>query len=164
MLAMAMASESTIEEINKDKSKKPLVGDYPLTGLALAWDNLPQVRTRMRAGYNLLTHFDCKLKKESNHAIEKTTKDLKVNYHALMPVCSLIRNHGLLPNVDRLAEEIVRLHELSSTVCDNAQKQAWAIRHLLSVLKNNVRVDKKTLKKKIPQDHGYTFFEIIRQN
>lgn len=156
-----MADPSTLAEIHQDSKgghKGPIVGDYDISGLSLAWDNMAPVRQKMRNKLNLLTHLDPVLKKESNHVVERNIKNVKANVHPLTPVCLLIaKNDGLLPNVDRLAAEVQRLFAINSLPIstDLAQNQAWAIRHLIGILKSTVRTDRKTGEKKFPKDHSF---------
>ena len=142
---------SSLEE---DKGEKR-VGTYTLAGLSLMWDNCSAIRHRLRQGLNPLVHWDSKFKKNTNHAVEKTVKDLKANHDIMLPVCRIIAsNAGLLPSVDRLSEELRLLCGLWQVTLstDLARKQAWAIRLLVSVLKNSVWVDKKKGVKHYPKD------------
>ena len=141
---MASADPSKREpsgNVEEDKGAKR-VGCYTLAGLSLVWDNCSAIRHRLRG-------FEAKLKKTTNHAVEKTVNDLKANHDIMTPVCHLIRTTGgLLPNVDKLAGEICLLCNLWQVTfsADLARKQAWALRHFVSVLKNSVWVDKTGLK------------------
>ena len=154
-----MADPSTMEAIEKDNKgqpKQPKVGNYDLAGLSMKWDNIPHVRQRLRNKFNLLTNFDRKMKKESNHAVERTIPNVKANSHVLAPVCAMIaKNAGLLPHVDRLAYEVKLTYQCYTipSQSDHCQNQAWAIRHLISVLKSTIKVDKKTGVKKFPKDY-----------
>lgn len=154
--AFAMADgakgDESLDMVREDESvskSNPKVGQYSLTGLALTWDNCVNVRQRMRDRFNLVCHYDSKLKKLTNTIAHKTVRDAICNDFVLVPVCQLIRKHGVLPCVDKLAEQVKTLysvHTLPITLCD-AQDQAWAIRHLIGVVKNNIRTDKYGVKR-----------------
>ena len=142
-----------MDEITKDKKGVSLVGGS-IDGLSLTWDNIAVVRQRMRDGYNLLIHFDPRLKQVSNHAVERSIRDVKVNSETLKPVCALVRIHHRLPGVDQLQYQVKLLYSMNNRPIslDLAHSQAWAIRHLLGVLKSAVRHNKKTGEKKFPKD------------
>ena len=158
LLEAAMSSSDARAALEKDKgAKRPkvLVGDYDVKGLALAWDDNSQLRSRMRQGFNLIVHQDVKLKRLTNHEPEKSTVDCKANLIVLSAVCSVMSTHqGQLPSVEKLAAEIHLFYGMSDRAIakDFAHKQAWAIRHLIGVLKSTTRVIKKTGEVKIPKD------------
>ena len=116
-----------------------VVGSYSLRGLALEWDNCPYVRARLRKNFNLLIHRCPKTKQDTNHKVEKNIFNVRSNAEVLKPVLRLVRQHGALPSVDHLIEEVEALFALHSMVLCNgtARDQAWAIRHLISSLKKN---------------------------
>lgn len=146
-------------EIEKDKGDsdalKPLVGTYDLTGLALTWDDVSNLRTRMRQSLNLVAHFDPKFKKLSCHEPDRSVANVKANADVLSPLCRIIFRHsGQLPHIDKLAEEIRIFYSISEQKIgiEKARKQAWSIRHLLSVLKNTYRVNVKRGEMRMPKD------------
>ena len=152
-------TQSPIDEIRQDavgknaKQGKAMVGEYSLVGLALKWDNDSEIRQRMRDGFNFLCHFDPKLKKLTNHKPEKNVKDAQANARVLLPVCNLIRTHKLLPEVERLADEVRTIHSIFHMPIStaDARKCAWSIRHFISVIKSTIRTDKNG-KKRWPKD------------
>ncbi len=150
--AIGDAQPESLDMVREDETESQTsakVGQYSLSTLALTWDNCVKVRQRMRDRFNLVCHYDNKLKKLTNTVAQKTVGDAICNDFVLLPICQLIRKHGLLPCVDRLAEQVKTLysvHTLPITLGD-AQQQAWAIRHLIGVVKNNIRTDKYGMKR-----------------
>lgn len=124
-------------------------------GLSLKWDNIPTIRQRMRSGFNLLVHFDAKLKKTTNEDVEKSSHDLRANTSVLEPVCKLISTLGL-PGIEDLEYEVKQLFSMYSVLASEKtiSKQAWAIRGLIQVLKGSVRAhaDEPTRIKRCPKD------------
>lgn len=124
-------------------------------GLSLKWDNIPTIRQRMRAGFNLLVHFDAKLKKTSNEDVEKSTHDLRANMCVLEPVCKMVSTSGL-PGIEDLEYEVKQLFTMYTVLASEKtiSKQAWAIRHLIQVLKGSVRAhaDEPARIKRCPKD------------
>ena len=124
-------------------------------GLALKWDNLDAIRQRMRDGYNLVIHYDEKLKKATNQEVEKTTMNVKANYFVLAPVCQMMFANGLV-NIGGLEQEVKQLYSMYNVLANEKTvgKQAWAIRHLISVLKQSTKADKndRTKPKRCPKD------------
>ena len=143
-------SEVEIPEDKGAKKEKDL-------GLALEWDNIASVRAKMRAGWNLVTHFDCKLKLQSNARVEKSLHNVKNNADVLKPVCAKIRQQGLLP-VDKLDKEVKAVFAIHNVTISmhEVSKQGWAIRHLIRVLKAQVRNEKVNGVKRArwPKDKG----------
>lgn len=124
-------------------------------GLALKWDNIPTIRQRMRSGFNLLVHFDAKLKKTTNEDVEKGMHDVRANTCVLEPVCKLISTSGL-PGIEDLEYEVKQIFSMYSVLASEKtiSKQAWAIRGLIQVLKGSVRAhaDEPTRIKRCPKD------------
>lgn len=128
-------------------------------GLALTWDNMPAIRQRMRAGFNLVIHYDGKLKKATNFEVEKNIMNVKANFHVLHPVCRLFAK-GLV-NIDDLESEVKQIYSIYTALISpksHISKQAWAIRYLIQVLKGTVKCAKNdpTRLKRYPQDSNYT--------
>ena len=127
-------------------------------GLALTWDNMPAIRQRMRTGYNLVIHYDAKLKKATNFEVEKNIMNVKANFHVLHPVCRLYAN-GLV-NIDDLESEVKQIYSIYTALISSKHhisKQAWAIRYLIQVLKGTVKSAKNdpTRLKRYPKDSSY---------
>eukprot|EP00435_Cladocopium_sp_Y103_P044436 s523_g12.t1 len=127
-------------------------------GLALKWDNIDAIRQRMRDGYNLVIHYDEKLKKNTNQEVEKLTGNVKANYFVLAPVCQMMFANGLV-NIDGLEQEVKQLYSMYNVLANEktVSKQAWAIRHLISVLKQSIKADTKdrTKPKRCPKDRRW---------
>ena len=123
------------------------VGSYSLQGLALEWDNCPHIRARLRKNMNLLIHRCPKTQQDTNHKVEKNMFNVRSNAEVLKPVLRLIREHGALPSLDHLIEEVENVFGLHSMVfCnDTVRDQAWAIRHLIQSLKKNKAAKKDSL-------------------
>lgn len=138
--ALGLGRIMATEVMPKDVAQDP----GPFDGLALMWDNTPDIRHRLRGGGNLLVHYDTKLKKECNFAVEKTTANVKANKYVLKPVCKLIRENGKCPDIEVLERQVRQVFSLYTvnTVSKVVQDQAWAIRHLIAVLKGTVRPPK----------------------
>lgn len=112
-------------------------------GLAIKWDNIPEIRHRMREGYNLLVHYDAKMKKCMNCDVERTIQNVKANIHVLGPVCKMISTDGLLI-IEDLEYDVKQMFSLYNVLASEKtiSKQAWAIRYLIQVLKHSVKGDK----------------------
>ena len=147
-----------------DGPQGPAPHDLPLedkkglprgTGLSLKWDNIPEIRHRMRMGYNLLVHYDGKLKATMNADVEKTMPNVKANMHVLQPVCKMVATHGLVV-IDDLEHDVKQLFSIYQLVATEKtiSKQAWSIRYLIQVLKQSVKGEKDdpTRIKRCPKD------------
>lgn len=77
-------------------------------GLAIKWDNIAEIRHRMREGYNLLIHYDAKMKRAMNCEVERTMQNVKANLHVLQPVCKIISTDGL-PVIDELEYDVKQM-------------------------------------------------------
>ena len=132
-------AEDQVATIPKDNESEGSGGDW--SGLALLWDNLSLVRQRFRDGHNLVLHYDSKLKRLTDHAVEKTTQNVKMNSVVLTPVCNLTRRSGSLPNIEKLVQEVKFVFRLNQVIIDTptAYNQGWAIRRLMQVLKGSVK-------------------------
>ena len=133
---MALAPKPDLQD---QRASLDEVGSYSVSGLALTWDNCPEVRQRLRLKYSLLIHHCTKLGRDSNCKVEKNVMNVRKNSFVLKPVLELIRTHGALPAIDALDEQVELLFGLHSTKLGPgiAREQAWAIRHLMSALKKN---------------------------
>lgn len=147
-------------EAPEDKGKKKSVA----LGLALKWDNDPEVRHRLREGWNLLTHYDAKLKRPTNTFVERSIFNVKHNACVLLHVCRLLSTaqpaYGEVSvlNIENLEDEVKQVFSLHNRPVSEHTigQQAWTIRHLISVLKGTVRADKDhpTCLKRCPKDLG----------
>lgn len=118
--------------------------DMRLLGLAIKWDDVEAIRQRMRERFNLLIHFDIKLKKKTNFAVQRSLSDVKANVDVLAPVCHLIRQTKKTPEIEPLEKEVQQMFALYNVPVKAAtiNDQAWAIRHLITVLRSTVRPSK----------------------
>lgn len=119
------------------------VGVPVFRGLSLKWDNDPSIRQRMRGGYNLVIHYDGKLNKATNFDVERNVMNVRANYHVLKPVCQLLATNRLA-NINDLEYEVKQMFSLHNVVISEKAitDQAWAIRHLIQVLKQSLKADK----------------------
>ena len=123
-------------------------------GLALKWDNNPFIRQRMRGGYNLVIHYDAKLSKATNFDVERNVMNVRANHHVLKPVCQLLATNRLA-NINDLEYEVKQMYSLHNVVISEKAitDQAWAIRHLIQVLKQSLKADKDHPRpKRCPKD------------
>ena len=111
----------------------------PYGGLADLWDSCREVRSRMRKKFNLLVHFDPKLRKFFNVKVEKTVYNVRANAAVLRPILKIMKLQGGLPPIDSLTEQVKELfNTYSIPISENqANSQSWAIRDLISILKKN---------------------------
>ena len=138
---------SEIRDLPQEKPSKHILSDH-VRRLAIAWDDAPAVRQRMRDGYNLCCHYDPKLQKLTNTAVGKNMRNIKENAPMLMVVCQWVRQEGHFPPIGPLAEQVRKLYSIYNRSITNAQSndQAWYIRYLLNLLKSTVRNDRKGVK------------------
>ncbi|CAE7858715.1 unnamed protein product [Symbiodinium microadriaticum] len=133
--AMALAKAG----IPEDKGGNLYVRDYSLDGLAVAWDNCRVVRQRLRNRSNLLRHRCPKLKESFNTKVERSAFNVRENAAVLRPVLGYVASQGAAPTIERLVEQIRDLLAdcKAQLIGQTLHQQAWAIRHLLSLLKKN---------------------------
>ena len=124
-------------------------------GLAIIWDNMPEVRQRLRKGQNLLVNFDAKLNQTTNTTVEKNIGNVRVNAFVLTPVCQMMHVKGLT-NIDDLENEVKQLYTMCGQLVNSKTiiAQAWAIRYLIGVVKGSIKAEKgdKTKIKRCPKD------------
>ena len=143
---------ANLPEPGQDELPDQVAQDFK--GLALVWDNTPEIRQRLREGGNLMVHYDNKLKKETNFSVEKNTCNVKANKAVLKPVCQMIRRCGKLPDIEVLEHQVDQMFSLHNVSLEykTLRDQAWSIRHLISTLKSSVRPPKPGGKARIPKD------------
>lgn len=134
-------------------------GKLGAAGLALKWDNNASVRHRLREGWNLVVHYDTKVKKQTNFKVEHTIANVKANFFVLEEVCHLINHHGRFPDIESLEHEVRQVLSLynAKVTSSTITSQSWAIRHLLTVLRGTVRPPKQGRPSgysRCPKDHG----------
>lgn len=49
----------------------------------------------------------------TNNYVERNVKNVRINAPVLGLVCVMTNKHGLLPNIDKLAEEVKSLYRLN---------------------------------------------------
>ena len=141
-----MAEEAAAEVAKDKKVGRCRVGNYALDGLSVAWENTQQIRQRLRAKQALLLQHDMKLEVDVAPAtghVCKSISNLRTNRCVLTPVLHLMRQHALLlPNLDRLIDQIRQLYEENRVQVKNPgdvyYHNAWSIRGLTSLLKGEL--------------------------
>ena len=109
----------------------PTMASCDLTGLAAEWDEIPNIRQRLREGGVLIEEVSSK-----NVDIQTPAKYSDV----LMPILHRMRAaNKKLPNIDDLRSEIAALLELSKRADDGIEKFGWLIRKNLVFIKMKVR-------------------------
>lgn len=129
---------------------------YPMESLSLQWDNSSEIRDRLRSGHHLLRHWDNKRKMATDSYVEKTVENLRLNHFVLQPMFEIVgRNDRALPILDNLMEQISKLFERSKCTYrlhgDRVYQEAWAIRRLCSLAKQQI------FRRKPPQDKCYIY-------
>ena len=139
--AMDPSAAGAVEDKKKGKGLKvrDYVRDYSLDGLAVSWDNIPEIRARLRSCHNLVMHRCPKLKEVFNVSVKTTIYNVRENAVVLRPVLKFIAVEGAAPAIDRLAEQVQKLLDDTSAKLrgQTLYEQAWAIRHLIALLKKN---------------------------
>ena len=153
-MALPVGDASAASSLAGKVEDKPVKRSGTVLGLALTWDNSEAIRERMRAGWNLLVHYDPKLKRCMNGPVEKTMYNVKQNLIVLEPVCRLASKR-VIPK-EELEHEVKQMFGLWNVLANatTISKQAWAIRHLIHVLKQSVKGHKEdpTRIRRCPQD------------
>ena len=124
-------------------------------GLSLKWDNISSIRQRMRTGFNLVIHYDAKMKRQTNGEVEATVLNVKHNVDLLRPYCKMCGSQGFV-SIRDLEKEVRQLFNISNVLVAEklVAKQAWAIRRLVQVLKGTVKAEKEDTSqiKRVPKD------------
>ena len=106
------SSSSSGSGVSRDGSNaiKEQVGVYALDGLAIQWDNTPEVRDRLRGGDNLMKHWDSVQKAIVNSHVGKVVENLRVNAFVLRPLFEMMRkNEQKSPCIEKLMDEVALL-------------------------------------------------------
>lgn len=122
---------------------KEQIGVYPLDGLAIEWDNTPQVRDRLRGGDHLLKHWDHVQKAIVNSHVEKVVENLRVNAYVLLPLFEIMRkNENKSPCIEKLQAEVALLFTRMKITFtkhqDRIYQDSWAIRRMCTLAKSQV--------------------------
>lgn len=129
----AMASRSA--------SPSDKTAHYSLQGLHDEWDQVPELRKRVRQGDHIFMHYDGETGRLTNRYVERTLNNVRFNREELAPLCRRVRAHGLvLPMIDAVIEEIRTLYSCAKVTVayDTLYQEAWACRRLLSLGKNTL--------------------------
>ena len=138
-MAMVGAEAEALNFEDPNGSQGERVTDYSFVGLAETWDNIPEVRKRLRSKFNLLVHHDPKLQRYSNLKVEQTVWNVRANAAVLTPVVKIVKEQNGLPCIDRLMEQVAKVFNDNSFPVPESliHSQSWAIRHLISCTKKN---------------------------
>ena len=122
---------------------KEQIGVYPLDGLAIQWDNMPEVRDRLRGGDNLLKHWDHVQKAIVNSHVGKVVENLRVNAFVLRPLFEIMaKNDQKSPCIDKLQDEVkllfTRMKITFTKHQDRIYQDSWAIRRMCTLAKSQV--------------------------
>lgn len=112
---------------------------YSLEGLAREWDNLDQVRDRLRDGHHLIMHYDPGTGLLTDQPVEKTLQNIRMNRIPLRPLHLRMKAQELqIPTIDVLIEEVRKLYKYSKVNVshDVLYHETWACRRLASLAKN----------------------------
>lgn len=134
--------------MSDDPAASPLaLGDkeqghnYAIDLVHVEWDNMPEVRRRLREKNHLFMHWDREQCKLTNNCVDKTLANVRENRVQLRPLLHRMRDNNLhLPLIDSVIEEIRSLY-MATKMCvsyDLLYQQSWACRRLLSLAKNTV--------------------------
>lgn len=132
----------------EDAGKKVFAG---FEGLAKSWDNSERLRARLRDVQRLVVTMPAEDEKEQAPAnvVPKTVANLRYNHHAMRPLVKLLSpHHDCVPCLNALTNELRiffgkgNLNPSQATL----QDQAWSLRYLFSVLKQ------QTYRSKPPKD------------
>ena len=144
---MPRRSSSASSGIPRDSNGSPLVPTkeqvtWSLDGLAVAWDNDPLVRDRLRSdGCRLLKNFDAKLKQAVDAPIEIKVENLRVNACVLSPLFKMMSQHERSsPCVEKLQLQVADLFNRAKVVYtkhgDRVYQDTWAIKRLCTLGKS----------------------------
>ena len=96
-----------------DEGCKDRIGNWPMDELAVAWDNCPLVRERLRGGHNLNMNYDQEKHVATDSYVEKTIPSLKLNHFVVSPLLKMMAaNDRTLPNLDRLLQQVTAIRRL----------------------------------------------------
>lgn len=143
-LGMALVPTPAVRTYSPSRSASAdgdKVSSYSLSGLHVEWDNVPEVRDRLREGQHVFRHVDMEQNKVTDGYVEKILPNVRANRLQLRPVLRLMSQHRLhLPSIDSLIEEVRALYRCSkvSATYDTLYHEAWGCRRLLSLAKNSL--------------------------
>ncbi|CAK8997550.1 unnamed protein product [Durusdinium trenchii] len=124
---------------------------YPLDGVYQDWDNMAEVRKRIRWNKNLIQHVDPQTSQPTNEYVEKTLANLRENRVQLKPMFHRTRAHQLqLPMIDGVIEEIRNLYMASKITVsyDFLYQQAWADDEALREVAADLGIEIQLVKRK----------------
>ena len=134
----ASSSGSSPRNTSPSNTPKCVVGRYSLDTLPITWDNDPSVRAQVRKDLPLMLRVDDEGKGVVGY-VDATPETLKMNYHALLPLCVLMAENDLkVPSLDRLIEALSKFYDIAKKSRDGDlhYQEAWAIRRCIQTLKH----------------------------
>lgn len=140
-------SRSSSSGMPRDSNGAPMVDakeqvSFSLDGLAIAWDNDPLIRERLRSdGGQLLKTYDAKLKQAVDGQIEIKVENLRVNACILSPLFKMMsQNERASPCVEKLQQQVADLFNRAKVVYtkhgDRIYQDSWAIKRLCTLGKS----------------------------
>ena len=113
---------------------------WGMAGLALSWDNTPDVRTRLRNGNHLMMRWDPLLCIQTNELVETSIESIRINSFVLQPVFKMMAAHGRSsPTIDAVMEQVDELFKRVGVQFtkhkDRVYQESWAIRRLCTYAK-----------------------------
>ena len=132
-------------KVQKEDGGKKVFGGF--VGLAKAWDASERLRTRLRDVQRLVVAVPEEDAKEQapQGVVAKTVANLRYNHHSMRPLLQLMAPHkDCVPCLNGLVAE---LRAVFSKACLNPslitlQDQAWSLRYLFGVFKQQTYRDK----------------------
>ena len=139
--------------MGKEDAGKKVFGGFE--GLAKSWDNSERLRARLHDVQRLVVTVPAEDDKEQAPAnvVPKTVANLRYNHHAMRPLVRLMSPHqDCVPCLTALTNELRIFFGKGSLNPSQAtlQDQAWSLRYLFSVLKQ------QTYRSKPPKDEVLT--------
>ena len=142
LCVMALSASCSPASSKQDPQDSPGKGRYVfMEGLSKRWDDVEDVRVRLRSGNNLIMNDDGDGLAQ-NVYVAKSLANVKLNAVPLREVLKIMAlNHLQVPPVNPLTEQIQKLlvkYKPDAALGDVAYQQAWAIRRLCGALKGTI--------------------------
>ena len=125
------------------------VGSYSLEGLAQMWDDMPDVRARLRNMMVLMVKCGNNDELVAGY-VDKTSPNVIANAAVLSPVLRFMcENDRKIPGIDQVFPEVTKIYAFNKIHIEEcvAYRDAWAIRRLVQYVKSFL------WRTSIPKDH-----------
>ena len=116
------------------------VGGYSLDGLADQWDNIPDVRVRLRENMPIFLK-GCDDGTFVKGHVDKNQLDVKANAEIAKPLLTFMRhNDRKLPGIDDVVAQVIHIYEFNKKVVDDSTtyQESWACRRVLQYIKSMI--------------------------